>query len=246
MRKVVTLLLILGAVRFMLPVAFGILHIGMIYPAVALLVAAWAVAYPETVKRAFSGRCRVLFRALAVIAAVGVVAVAVPLGFMAGAACTQPQENATVIVLGCQVRGEEPSRMLADRCDAALEYLKAHPDAKCVAAGGQGSGEQITEAQAIKNYLVSKGIAVERIYLEGRSTNTAENLAFSAEIIAENGLPTDVVIASDNFHQLRAAIFARRNSLTPSAVGCATYWPLSAGYWTREVLAVYKALIFGC
>ena len=245
MRKVVVGLFIAAAVWFMIPLPWGILHIGMIYPAVLFLAAAWMVANPDKVKKAFSGRFRRVVRAVLVLVIIGLLAVAVPMGFMVGAACKEPVDDATVIVLGCQVRGSEPSRMLTDRCNAALEYLNSHPDAKCVASGGKGSGENISEGQAIFNYLVSHGVSEDRIFIEDRSTSTADNLAFSAEIIRENGLNTEVAIASDNFHQLRASIFAKRNGLAPSAVGCPTYWFLTAGYWAREVLAVYKALIFG-
>lgn len=245
MRKAVVTLFIILAFWFMIPLPWGILHIGMIYPAVLFLVAAWAAAKPDRIKKAFSGRFRRVVRALLVLIIIGVLAVAVPIGFMVGAACKTPAEDATVIVLGCQVRGSEPSRMLTDRCNAALEYLNAHPDAKCVASGGKGSGEDISEAQAIFNYLVSHGISEDRIFIEDRSTSTAENLAFSAEVIRKNGLGTEVAIASDNFHQLRASIFAKRNGLTATSLGCPTYWPLTAGYWMREVLAVYKAVIFG-
>ena len=49
------------------------------------------------------------------------------------------------------------------------------------------------------------GIAPERILLEDQSASTEENLAFSAALLREKGLSTDVAIASDNFHQRRAA-----------------------------------------
>ena len=65
------------------------------------------------------------------------------------------------------------------------------------------------------------------------------------DIIKENGLATDVAIASDNFHQLRAEIFAKKNGLTAYSAGNPTYLFVAPGYWTREILAVYKAVILG-
>ena len=95
-----------------------------------------------------------------------------------------PAEDAEyVIVLGAQVRGEVPTLVLSARIRAAAEYLKEHPDAIAVASGGKGSGENISEAEAIRRGLVRLGIAEERILLEDRSTSTAENLRFSAEVI---------------------------------------------------------------
>ena len=95
-----------------------------------------------------------------------------------------------------------------------------------------------TEARCIRDTLVSMGIAPGRIYLEDASTSTEENLAFSAEVIRREGLPTEVAIASDNFHQLRAGVWAEKDGLTPYSLGCASIWMLGPGYWAREAAAL--------
>ena len=89
------------------------------------------------------------------------------------------------------------------------------------------------------------GIDKKRIYIENQSVNTAENMAFSAAIIEREGLPTTVAVVSDNFHQLRASIFAARCGLDARSVGCSSHWMLGPGYWTREVLALGAAFIRG-
>ena len=88
-------------------------------------------------------------------------------------------------------------------------------------------------------------IAPERILLEDQSASTEENLAFSAALLREKGLSTDVAIASDNFHQLRAAIWAQRSGLTPHSDGCASPWFLTAGYWARETAALLYMVVTG-
>ena len=95
------------------------------------------------------------------------------------------EDGEYVIVLGAQVRGEVPTLVLSARIRAAAEYLKEHPQAIAVASGGKGSGENISEAEAIRRGLVRLGIPEERILLEDRSTSTAENLRFSAEMIQQ-------------------------------------------------------------
>ena len=167
---------------------------------------------------------------------------------MARAAGNRPPEDTpcTVIVLGCQVLEDgRPSLMLQKRIDAAYGYLSAHPDAACVASGGLDDNETVTEAQCIRSTLVSMGIDEGRIYLEDRSRSTEENLSFSAAIIREQSLPQQAVIASDNFHQLRAAIWAERDGLTPYAAGCASPWFLTAGYWAREAAALLCMAVTG-
>ena len=56
--------------------------------------------------------------------------------------------------------------------------------------------------------------------------------------IREQGLNSRVAIASDNFHQLRASVWARRCGLEAESLGCASWWPLGPGYWAREAVAV--------
>ena len=150
-----------------------------------------------------------------------------------------------VIVLGNKIEGDRPSAMLLARCEAAAEYLLAHPDVIVVASGGVTEGADVSEAAVIRDTLVKKGIDTDRILLEDRSTNTGENLAFSSALLKEQGLGNRVVIVTDGFHQYRAAYFARKNGLDPSPLVCETA-PLSAvGYTCREMLAVYKAWLLG-
>lgn len=92
-------------------------------------------------------------------------------------------EQLTVMIFGCYVRGEEPGRTLTTRLDAALSLLKRYQNADCIVSGGQGSNEAISEAEAMRRYLVSRGIAEERITLEDSSTNTSENLEYTFAIL---------------------------------------------------------------
>ena len=48
-----------------------------------------------------------------------------------------------------------------------------------IVSGGQGSDEAISEAEAMRRYLVEQGIRNEEIIMEDKSTNTEENLVFS-------------------------------------------------------------------
>ena len=52
-----------------------------------------------------------------------------------------------------------------------------------IVSGGRGRGEDITEASAMKDYLVSKGINKDMIIMEDKSKTTKENFDFSKKII---------------------------------------------------------------
>ena len=175
---------------------------------------------------------------------VGVVLVIVMTVCMAKAALTSPSQNATVVVLGCRVYGERPSLILTERMDAAVSYLNENSDAVCIASGGQGQDENISEAECIYRYLVENGIDPARIYIEDQSTSTRENLAFSYEIIRQNALPEEIAIVTNEFHEYRAGVIAGKLGLSYGAVSAKTALWLLPTYYARELFGVlYEWLI---
>ena len=122
-----------------------------------------------------------------------------------------------VIVLGAGVNGETPSMALQTRIDAAAAYLEQHPDVPVVLSGGQGSGEDITEAEAMRRALKAKGMPEDRLLLEESSTSTAENFAFSKVLLEDHDIDTDtavIAVVTNDFHIFRAKLIAQREGLT--------------------------------
>ena len=148
-----------------------------------------------------------------------------------------------LIVLGCQVNGTTPSRMLSQRINAAVSYLNTYPDTVAIVSGGQGGGEDITEAACMYRCLTAAGIAPERIILEDQSTSTMENLRFSMEYM-EPG--TSVAIVSNEFHLYRAGQMAQSLGLQAKLVPADTQFPiLLASFSLREIFAVWKFHLLG-
>lgn len=152
-------------------------------------------------------------------------------------------KTGTVVVLGCQVVGDQPSIMLQRRLDAAYEYLAAHPETDVVVSGGQGDRELYSEASVMANYLIGRGISADRVYLEDQSRNTQQNLEFTSRVIAECGLSSEIAVATDAFHEYRAAVYAKRSGLNATSIPAATPFWLLPSYWVREFFAVLRALI---
>lgn len=153
-----------------------------------------------------------------------------------------------VIVLGAGVNGTTPSLSLQWRIDAAYEYLSAHPQVQCIVSGGQGPGEDISEAQCMYDRLTAMGIDSSRIWLEQQSTSTQENIAFSLEVIqqATGSRPDTVGILSSEYHLYRAGRFAAEQGLTAIGIPARTQWPhLFISYFVREIFAVMYYSIFG-
>lgn len=152
-------------------------------------------------------------------------------------------ENAVVIVLGARVNDSGVSKSLSARLDVAYDYLIDNPNSVCIVTGGQGYDEPMTEAQASFDYLIDLGIDADRIYVEDESTSTYENFANSLEIIKENGLSTNIVITTHDFHMYRAKLMATEQGYTAYGVCAKSSVYMYPSYYGREILALTKYFI---
>lgn len=152
-----------------------------------------------------------------------------------------------VIVLGAGVNGSTPSLALQTRINTAAAYAALHPGVPLVLSGGQGSGEDITEAQAMYNALFAR-CPDNALWLEDKATSTAENFCYSKELLRGQGIDPDsaqIAIVTNDFHMARACLLARRQGLsvltlpTPLPYG----W-LTVNYYIREAFALVKTFFF--
>ncbi|HWQ43127.1 MAG TPA: YdcF family protein [Desulfosporosinus sp.] len=152
-----------------------------------------------------------------------------------------------LIILGAGLNGEQLSWTLWERMQKGLDYLEEHPKAKVVLSGGQGPGEKISEAEGMRRFLVSHGIADERILKEDQSTSTMENFRYSKAILVRQPSFQNserVAVITNDFHLFRSKILARRNGLIPVGISSPTPWYLVPNVYLREYFAVVKSLIF--
>ena len=177
----------------------------------------------------------------------GMAGFAVLEGQVIAAARTVPAAADAVIVLGAGVNGTQPSLALKTRLDAALAYAMKYPGIPLVLTGGQGYGEEISEAECMYRYLVARGVEPERLLLEDQARDTEENFRFSKAVLEENGYDTaqiTVAVVSNDFHLCRAEILARREGLAPTGVGAPIPWPhLEINYYIREAFALAKTYV---
>lgn len=119
-----------------------------------------------------------------------------------------PEHLDYVIVLGAQVRGKVPSLALSQRIEKAVEIAGQDPDLTLILSGGQGRGEEISEAQCMWNALTAAGVEEERLILEDQSTSTRENLLFSDRLTG--CAKKRCGILSNDFHLCRALKIAKK------------------------------------
>ena len=150
------------------------------------------------------------------------------------------------MVLGAGLFGDQPSPSLYYRLQKALEYAKKYPQIPIVVSGGQGPDEWITEAEAMKHFLVQNGIETKMVIKEEGSTNTKENLLFTKKVIKYEGKTRKqtIMIVTSEYHMFRAKFLARRNDFTPYGICAPTpSYPryLKPLYYFREYFAVIKS-----
>lgn len=157
----------------------------------------------------------------------------------------QPEAD-YIIVLGARLYGEEPSPSLLLRLEAATDYLNENPSTTAVLSGGQGENETIPEAEAMRRFLMDKGIPSERLIIESISSNTLENLKYSFSIIDELDSSEDkiVVIISSEYHIFRAKMLAKRLGYDTQGLPAEVPESVVVISWLREYLALGKSLIF--
>lgn len=179
-----------------------------------------------------SGTGRVVFWLLAVLATVYLALIV----FVAVSGYMNPPtgDEQVVIVLGAGLHKDKPSKLLQYRLDKAYEFAAAHPDTLVVTSGGQGRDEWVPEGDAMRDYLIAKGLAPERVVSEARSTSTEENFAFSLEILRARGYDetTPIVYVSNEFHCYRAGRYAAMAGFTHAT-------ELAAGTPLRSLLPCY-------
>ena len=156
-----------------------------------------------------------------------------------------------LLILGCRVRGLEITKSLRYRLDAALAYLEQNEKhskdntqnktIRIIVSGGQGPGEDISEAQAMKDYLCAHGIEASRIFMEAQSTDTEKNIAYSARFIPDKNAKIGVV--SNDFHLFRAGMLVRAKGFhNVSTIAARSDEVLFLNYRVREYFGVLKDL----
>ncbi len=222
-------------------VHFHLATLSMALLAVPLL--AWGIwrGYHDHRPLPFSTRARAWARRAAIAGLVTTVVLAItPLLVIRD----ESKQNVDyLLVLGAGLSNRQVTATLADRLDCGLRWLATHPDTPVIVSGGQGSDENRTEADAMAEYLIERGMDPARIVLEGESATTWENVRNAAALLrARDPRPSPrVLVATSDFHLFRARWLARRAGLEAFGVPCPTPWYERPNSMVRECFAIVKS-----
>jgi uncharacterized SAM-binding protein YcdF (DUF218 family) len=159
---------------------------------------------------------------------------------------TASQEEDAVVVLGTAVQDGDVTPALRSRLDVTVDYSIANADAVIVVAGGLAPGETVTEALAMKRYLVARGVAEHRIIQEGRSSSTFENFVHAKGLLdARFGTEYTTAFVTSDYHVLRAAGIAETAGVRATHAHADTPWYEVPVDYVRELLAITKYVVTG-
>ncbi len=148
-----------------------------------------------------------------------------------------------IIIHGCGlIGGKRVSKLLSDRIDKAIEiYEKCADKPIIIASGGKGTDEAVSEADAIKGYLLEHGIPEDKIIAEDRSTTTMENLQNCREIINRRNEKGRIALVSSNYHIYRCILYASKLGMKCTGIGAKVAFYYFPSATLREFAAVFTS-----
>ena len=133
-----------------------------------------------------------------------------------------------IMVLGCGVRGTEPSPMLKDRLDTAIELYKKGAAEKLLMSGDHG-GEYYNEVGVMKIYAIKNGVPSEDIFMDHAGFSTYESLYRAKELFG-----CDTLIAvTQRYHLYRTVYLGKSLDIKVNGVSTNDY--NYGGVFYREI-----------
>ena len=123
------------------------------------------------------------------------------------------------LVMGFGLKDGQMEEILQLRCDKAVEYLQKNPQCTAVLCGGITRGNAVSEAKAMKDYIVRSGIPENRLLVEDSSTSTKENITYAKKMIT---VSSKVIVITSDYHMHRVKEVCRRAALSVRGVSCNT------------------------
>ena len=156
----------------------------------------------------------------------------------------EPEETESgydcILVLGCGVYGNQPSDMLRDRLDRAIELYDSGVSDRLLMSGDHGD-IYYNEVQTMKDYAIGKGVPSDNIFMDHAGFSTYESMYRAGSIFKAE----KILIVTQKYHLYRAVFDAHRLGLEADGV-CAM--PNTYIYETynnlREVLARNKDFLY--
>lgn len=157
---------------------------------------------------------------------------------------TDSEDGEIIVVLGAGlINGDEISLTLQHRLETALSLYEHKSNAIVIVSGGKGKDESISEASAMKQWLIKHGVKESQILCEDRSVNTAENILFVKDLLKQmNKENISISLVTSDFHMYRAKYLAEYYGLNVYAKPADGIPFADLCFSAREFFAVLRAI----
>ncbi|MEI4271773.1 YdcF family protein [Klenkia sp. LSe6-5] len=114
----------------------------------------------------------------------------------------EPRSDAVVVLGSAQYNGV-PSSIFEARLEHALALWRDGVAPVVVTVGGKRSGDEFTEAEAGRDYLLAAGVPADELVAVTDGVDTLESMRLVAAEFTERGWSTAVLV-TDPWHAMRA------------------------------------------
>lgn len=117
------------------------------------------------------------------------------------------KKNHTIVTLGYALANDGTMRpTLIERLNQTLDMANANPEATIIVSGGVPK-QGVTEGHLMKNWLIEKGIAESRIYIDDQAKDTVGNAFYSSDIMKKLGTEYVTLISSASHIRRGLSVF---------------------------------------
>lgn len=148
-----------------------------------------------------------------------------------------------VIILGSKINADGTlTPLLKGRVDKAINFGKnqyeiANKKIMYVPSDGKGVDEVMSEANAMKKYLIQNGIDKDSIITEDKAVNTMQNMEFSKNVIDKIKKNANIIFSTNNYHVFRSGVIASNLGINCEGIGSMTKWYFHTNALIREFVA---------
>ena len=143
------------------------------------------------------------------------------------------------MVFGASVYGNSVSDTLAKRLDKAVEIYKHKKVDNIIVSGDHGT-KDYNEVNAMKEYLVKKGVPEEHIFMDHAGFETYDSVLRAKSVFNADS----ITLISQKVHIIRGLYIADKIDIKAYGIACENYGKKELEYQkTREFFARIKAFI---
>ncbi len=152
-------------------------------------------------------------------------------------------DHSSLLVFGKRLVHGQIDEDYRRRLSKVLSQMQADSSAQLLLVGGVAPGEQISEAQAGRDYLVAHGISEQRLKLEQESQNTLENLRHARSMLSQEAA-FPITLISNRYHLARISTIANSLGMEHQLCACEETFQPGLGLLPRMLMEGWYVLWF--